>query len=483
MGFGLFGKLPQKRDFLSINLPHAVLNPFETWLQSAVAASRSEIGRNWENYYLVAPIWRFWLGKEILGTACTGSLMPSVDQVGRYFPLSIIYYAEPGESLTPPLVNPVEGWYHQIEQRLLAVLSENSQIDPSTLLAGLVPPDYSAPPPPRMPLPPPTPPPSGATPPPIEAAPPEPDVARPEAEVEAPVEAQPAPEDMSWLDSIGGPDQGTTPAPVAGADEDDSSRDQAGEAEAGALDAEADAEAGASVDEAWNPEPMPAERMAELEKISAVSFAPESVWTQLPEVRSLGTEKAADPSPVEEAAAAAAAPSPSIWDSSETQSAEAPAAEAETAEAASAEAYRASAAPGTPLGGTWLSSPGSADVHPMFDDGEEEQAFAEAPAGESAAPPAVPPPAPEAVAPPASPPPMADVQAGEFKGGLVALIEGGAAFADALPQLVALDSAHAAQGRSYWWCGPSSSGGPRLFAKQGLPDPYFFTRMLMWSDQ
>ena len=111
MGFGLFGKLPQKRDFMSVNLPHAVLNPFETWLQSAVAASRNEIGRNWENYYLVAPIWRFWLGKDVLGTACTGSLMPSVDQVGRYFPLAIMYWAEPGETLTPPLINPIDGWY------------------------------------------------------------------------------------------------------------------------------------------------------------------------------------------------------------------------------------------------------------------------------------------------------------------------------------------------------------------------------------
>ena len=89
MGFGLFGKLPQKRDFVSVNLPLAVLNPFETWLQSAVAASRSEIGRGWEDYYLVAPIWRFWLGREIFGTVCAGALMPSVDQVGRYFPLAI----------------------------------------------------------------------------------------------------------------------------------------------------------------------------------------------------------------------------------------------------------------------------------------------------------------------------------------------------------------------------------------------------------
>ena len=44
MAFGVFGKLPQKRDFIALNIPRMVLEPFETWLQSAVAASRSELG-------------------------------------------------------------------------------------------------------------------------------------------------------------------------------------------------------------------------------------------------------------------------------------------------------------------------------------------------------------------------------------------------------------------------------------------------------
>jgi hypothetical protein len=77
--------------------------------------------------------------------------------------------------------------------------------------------------------------------------------------------------------------------------------------------------------------------------------------------------------------------------------------------------------------------------------------------------------------------PEARITSGDFKGGIVAIVEDGASFADALPQLVALDAAHSAQARSYWWCGPSASSGPRLFAKSGLPDPYFFSRMLMWQ--
>ena len=94
MAFGVFGKLPQKRDFIALNLPRTVLEPFETWLQSAVAASRSELGAAWQELYLVSPIWRFWIGGDIFGVACAGALMPSVDKVGRFFPLAILYCAD-----------------------------------------------------------------------------------------------------------------------------------------------------------------------------------------------------------------------------------------------------------------------------------------------------------------------------------------------------------------------------------------------------
>ena len=76
--------------------------------------------QTWQDHYLVAPIWRFWIGEHILGTTVAGALMPSVDQVGRYFPLSIMYFAEDVDSLPPPLLSPLDHWYASIEQRLLA---------------------------------------------------------------------------------------------------------------------------------------------------------------------------------------------------------------------------------------------------------------------------------------------------------------------------------------------------------------------------
>ena len=140
MAFGVFGKLPQKRDFIALNIPRAVLEPFETWLQSAVAASRNELGTDWQEHYLVAPIWRFWIGADILGVGCAGSLVPSVDKVGRFFPLSILYCAENGQGIVAPPFDPLDAWYSAIEQRLLGVLKENAEIEVDRLTEGLTPP-------------------------------------------------------------------------------------------------------------------------------------------------------------------------------------------------------------------------------------------------------------------------------------------------------------------------------------------------------
>src|SRR5262245_12632235 len=126
MAFGLFGKLPQKRDFVAINVPRAVLEPFETWLQSAVAASRNELGDAWREHYLVAPIWRFWIGGGIFGVDCAGSLVPSVDKVGRFFPLTILYSAENGQGIVAPPFDSLDAWYSLIEERLLSCLQENA---------------------------------------------------------------------------------------------------------------------------------------------------------------------------------------------------------------------------------------------------------------------------------------------------------------------------------------------------------------------
>jgi type VI secretion system protein ImpM len=137
MGFGLFGKLPQKRDFITFGIPGDILNPLETWLQTAVAASRNQLGRTWEETYLVAPIWRFWIGADVFGLNCAGAIMPSVDGVGRFFPLLALYSCEPGQSLPPPSYAPQDKWFGAIEARLLQVLEDDEQPAVDAILQGL----------------------------------------------------------------------------------------------------------------------------------------------------------------------------------------------------------------------------------------------------------------------------------------------------------------------------------------------------------
>lgn len=210
MGYGLFGKVPQKRDFMSVQMPTAVLSPFETWLQSAVAASRNELGQAWQDHYLTAPIWRFWIGEQILGTRVAGALMPSVDQVGRYFPLSIMYFAQPGEPLPPPLLDPLDHWYVPIEQRLLMALGEDTDAYLSGVLNGLLPPD-------QTPLPPPPPPPSVAEP---ETTPESDgqDVEGEQVEGEAVVDAEPPPPPAFAVEDLpdGSPFDPAPPPPDTG---------------------------------------------------------------------------------------------------------------------------------------------------------------------------------------------------------------------------------------------------------------------------
>jgi type VI secretion system protein ImpM len=149
VGFALFGKLPQKRDFIALGMPRQVLEPFETWLQAGVAASRSELGADWQEQYLVAPIWRFWIGRNVFGVTCIGAVMPSVDGVGRFFPLALMYCTDEDHDIAPPCFDPRESWFEALEARLLSVLENTNTVMPERLAEGLEVPSAAQAPEPR----------------------------------------------------------------------------------------------------------------------------------------------------------------------------------------------------------------------------------------------------------------------------------------------------------------------------------------------
>ena len=121
MSAGLFGKLPAKRDFVAANAPRRFLEVWEPWLQSGVATSKQILGAKWADAYNRAPIWRYWLGADFCGEAMIGAFMPSVDGVGRSFPLAI-FIGEGDASLPPPELEPNDAWFEAAEAVLLEAL-------------------------------------------------------------------------------------------------------------------------------------------------------------------------------------------------------------------------------------------------------------------------------------------------------------------------------------------------------------------------
>lgn len=90
-GYGAFGKMPALGDFFRIGLPPGFVEPWDRWLQTGMAGLRDLLGARWEECYMSAPIWRFTLAAGLAGPqAAQGVLMPSVDRVGRQFPLTLV---------------------------------------------------------------------------------------------------------------------------------------------------------------------------------------------------------------------------------------------------------------------------------------------------------------------------------------------------------------------------------------------------------
>lgn len=91
MDVGLFGKLPSHGDFLRRRVSDAFLGRWDEWLRQSMAASLSEAGRDWLDLYLTSPAWRFVCGPQALTPHClAGVMVPSVDRVGRYYPLTLV---------------------------------------------------------------------------------------------------------------------------------------------------------------------------------------------------------------------------------------------------------------------------------------------------------------------------------------------------------------------------------------------------------
>jgi type VI secretion system protein ImpM len=121
---GFFGKLPSNGDFLQRRVPQSFLDIWDPWLQECVHASRESLQEAWLPAYLTSPVWRFVLPEAICGSgAYAGILAPSVDRVGRYFPMTIVTQVDID-------ANPLDfamqrrSWFDALESLLVTALGE-----------------------------------------------------------------------------------------------------------------------------------------------------------------------------------------------------------------------------------------------------------------------------------------------------------------------------------------------------------------------
>lgn len=145
---GFFGKLPSNGDFITRRLSRDYLDVWDEWLQQCVAASRASLGDDaWLNAYLTAPLWCFALQPGICGAqAWTGLLMPSVDRVGRYFPLTLAVTLPPGVSALQAALCGA-GWFSAARRTALEALEDDSLVldDFDQAVASLGPLDLNPP--------------------------------------------------------------------------------------------------------------------------------------------------------------------------------------------------------------------------------------------------------------------------------------------------------------------------------------------------
>lgn len=145
---GWFGKLPSLGDFASRRVDVDFMEAWDGWLAQGIAGWQARDGDAWLTDYLNGPSWRFVLMPGTLPGECgahawAGAITPSVDRVGRYFPLTLVQRldalpegAEQGASLL--------AWLLQLDDLAVDAMLEEWPVDQlETELARLSPPTIS----------------------------------------------------------------------------------------------------------------------------------------------------------------------------------------------------------------------------------------------------------------------------------------------------------------------------------------------------
>jgi type VI secretion system protein ImpM len=134
---GFFGKLPSHGDFIERRVGSAFRDLWDDWMQRCIVESQQELAGRWLDCYLTSPMWRFYLCDGVAGQGSyAGVLLPSVDRVGRYFPLTVVVELPVGIPAAE-FATAAADWFEEIEQ-LCADALQDPDFDLGTFDAALV---------------------------------------------------------------------------------------------------------------------------------------------------------------------------------------------------------------------------------------------------------------------------------------------------------------------------------------------------------
>lgn len=128
---GWHGKLPTLGDFATRRLEPALVQAWDDWLSAGLASLQRQ--SQWLDAYLASPSWRFLLMPGVLPAAASaqawvGVLMPSVDRVGRYFPLTLMQ-ALPALPVSAAAFDALWRWLVKLDETAADALHEDWTLD------------------------------------------------------------------------------------------------------------------------------------------------------------------------------------------------------------------------------------------------------------------------------------------------------------------------------------------------------------------
>ena len=124
-----YGKLAGLGDFASRRLPQETARLLDAWLAQGVDTSRAQLGERWLNVYLTSPLWRFaWAPGVLDASWWFGLMMPSVDNVGRYFPL-VVLQPRTEAPASGEALDRLEQWYAAVARAALRTLQPAGSLE------------------------------------------------------------------------------------------------------------------------------------------------------------------------------------------------------------------------------------------------------------------------------------------------------------------------------------------------------------------